>query len=190
MQNDCIEREERYIGSKDLRRETEQKDRQRRRESRHNVIERMQAHRREPVELTRGVMNCMEAPKLATMERAVAPVADEVAEDEHLQHLDPRRLPLRHASRIGGECLHVLAVEGNACGSGQEEHADHQGSARQSACHEGCKEPVRKIRREFAAQQPLATYGKELLEGPEYDAKQEEARDDRGELGQHESARG
>jgi len=36
----------------------------------------------------------------------------------------------------------------------------------------------------------LATHGKELLEGPEYDAKHEEARDDRGELGQRESARG
>ena len=146
MQEHGVEREERHVRRDRDRAEAEHDERRRLDPARQPIVDGMQPHGRQPIEVLGAVVDRVELPERAAVKPAMCPVADEVAEHEHLDSLETERLP--REQRIArrqeltdlGEILPV------------DQHEDHgKADLRDRLRHERRGKPIPEIRLETAA---------------------------------------
>ena len=87
------EREHRHDSGDCHRRKTECQHRQRPHNPHDGIVDRMNAHGRQPIEIDRRMVDGMEATEPAPVKGAMHPIADEIADRQNGDGLDPKRQP-------------------------------------------------------------------------------------------------
>src|SRR5262249_15344686 len=164
--------------------EAEEEQRDHLGDARNDVVDGVQPHGREPVEVARAVMDGVEAPQKPAVEEPVHPVADEVAEEQHFQDLEEDGLAAHGTALVLDEGLYVLPVERQAEGDRDDDDGGDDAEPRDRLGHERREEPVRDVGEEAAAPDLLSGSGRPgFLERPEKDTEQKKADDHARERG-------
>ena len=82
------------------------------------IVDRMDAHAAEPIEIFRAVVDGVKGPPAAAVKEAVGPVTHEIGDEKNLDDLQPERL--------AGERAEAVVGPGLEPGDGRDPESDEQ----------------------------------------------------------------